>query len=844
MPIKYYQSYHNYFWQWEDDAEVITIPNGNTIAYRMVILNIVKELSPQGLPPFGALLLSLIALNPNGKEDIESVMKILGKKFGVSEVRLSRDENLHHTFDFLKRLSEIDEKYKSGKRKIILLKAIFEDCHNILSLRESSRIAKLYIDSSQAFLEKKEFATIPRDFHKTITTLGIINQKFPTVESIIEKMIDLPEQNDPIILEEPIESEDLIENFSNDPRTFKVGALVKQIWSGLNLPFHKNTPSQMPIGGVSDLTNKGNFDQLLISEYANDDLTFLSRLANNEALFLNRESPPSSNDLKRVILIDISMRNWGTPKTVAYATMLAIAKHPKSDFECEVFAIGDTVQAVQIESVHDLIEALQKVEATLNSAKGIEEYFKLFPSNKNREVFLITEKSVPLQNEMSKALSDYGEQINYLIFNDSTGQIDIFKKLKNSKKHIQHLEIPLQRLWKKKPKTKIVLRLREKNNFYPILVKPPQENRGVVKTKNGETFLITKDRTLLRYFDKTKNAGTKGWEIIHENLKISSSDFEVGVMNNGEYILLTFNPQNREVRIINLNTKKEKRFYFDQWRKLPKRSFVFHDQSFYHIGFFHGTSTWKIDIEGNIKKFEFDNSDRNMYDKKLKEDLENQTRVHFYHNLLKKLRTVGISENGKLAFNNHELVERQGNHLKLVHNSAIKYVAMAEKIEDNYFQFPDGSTVELINPGLFILKSSDEANYPIYFPSVLNMSNGIANQKCFAGNHYFKNEPLFEINLKNIGDKSKLRVVSTIKQFTGFGLLDCKNIAYEAPRNLLTYFTNLEATEAQNDLMASGAEVELIETNSSFKQQDDIGVPIFFSEYVKPFIQRILNYGT
>ncbi len=844
MSIEYYQSYHNYFWEWEDAAEVISIPNGNTIAYRMVILNIVKELAPQGLPPFGALILSLIALNPNGDKDIEMVKNIIAHRFSKSQPQFSADENLHGSFDFLKRLQKIDKKYKSGKNKIILLKAIFFDCHNILSLRDSYKIAALYIDSSQAFLEKKEFAVVPPGFRKTIKTLGIINQKFPTVESIIEKMVDLPVQEDPIILEEPNKSEDLIENLSNDPRTFKVGALVKQIWSGLNLPFHKNSPSQMPIGGVSDLTNKGNFDQLLISEYANDDLTFLSRLANNEALFLNRESPPSSNDLKRIILIDVSMRNWGTPKTVAYATMLAIAKHPKSDFECEVFAIGDTVQSIQFESVHDLIHGLQKVEATLNSAKGIEEYFSLFPSNKNREVFLITEKSVPLQNEMSKALSDYGEQINYLIFNDSTGQIDIYKKLKRSKKHIQHLEIPLRRLWEKKPKRKIVARVREKHNFYPILIKPPQESRGIIKTENGEIFLITKDRTLLRYFDKNKGKGSKGWEIVHENLKISSTDFEVGVMHNGEYILLTFNPQNREVRIINLTTKKEKKFYFDSWRKLPRRSFVFKDHSFYHVGFNYDNPTWKIDIEGNIVKLDFDKSYRTMYDKKLKEDLENQTKVHFYHNLLKKLKSVGISEDGRLIFNKHELVVNSGFHIKLEHNSTVKHVATAKMIDDNYFQFPDGSTVELINPGLFILKSSDEANYPFYFPSVLNMSSGIANQKCFAGNEYFRSQPLYEINLKDGGEKSKLEVVKTIKTITGFGLKECKKIADETPHNLQTFFTSKKASLNRYALMDSGADVEIIETNPAFKRQDEIPVQNFFSEYVKPFIQTILNNGT
>ena len=94
---------------------------------------------------------------------------------------------------------------------------------------------------------------------------------------------------------------------------------------------HHQLPGDQPLGGFSDLSNKGDFDKLLISEFANDELLLLSRVANNEALVLHREIPPGTDDLQRVVLLDVSLKSWGNPRILAYATMLAIARHPRTD---------------------------------------------------------------------------------------------------------------------------------------------------------------------------------------------------------------------------------------------------------------------------------------------------------------------------------------------------------------------------------------------------------------------------------------------------------------------------------------------------------------------------------
>ena len=75
--LNYFQSYQNYFWQWEDAGEVVAIPQETTIAYRQLLGDIIDKLYPQGLPPFGSLLLVMIATNPNGSISLDAIYSIV-----------------------------------------------------------------------------------------------------------------------------------------------------------------------------------------------------------------------------------------------------------------------------------------------------------------------------------------------------------------------------------------------------------------------------------------------------------------------------------------------------------------------------------------------------------------------------------------------------------------------------------------------------------------------------------------------------------------------------------------------------------------------------------------------
>ena len=456
----------DYFWEWENNGEVVAIPNGSTIAYKELIIKSLEALSYQGLPRFGSLLLVLSALNPDPNNSISHIKSIF-EKYGDGKI----NKNVEATFQFLENLKSLPEKYKTGKYKNLLLRAIFESSHNSISIKKSD-----YLKFSLEYSQDKEFGTFRENTHYTfqedIKVVSILQRKYPTKEDIINQLLNLPDLEEEITLEpnqSSEESTDLIQDLIDNPITNEIGSLVRILWSGLQLPFRNTAPSQRPMGGVSDLANKGNLDQLLISEFANDDVIFLSRLANNEALYLNRETPPESNNFNRVILIDVSLKNWGTPKTLSFATMLAIAKHPKTDIHCEIFTVGKTYQSVEHNSVEGLVKAVQAVSPVLDCSEGLRQYFKDFPISNNTEVLILTEKSTQYYSPIVTISNEFKEFINFWIYNDVEGNIEIFKKLKNSKKHVQTIQLPFERLWDEhRPKLKI--KPRKSADYYPILI--------------------------------------------------------------------------------------------------------------------------------------------------------------------------------------------------------------------------------------------------------------------------------------------------------------------------------------------------------------------------------------
>ena len=70
-------------------------------------------------------------------------------------------------------------------------------------------------------------------------------------------------------------------------------SIARQLLAAIHLPRSLSDRDDLPVGGISDISNRGPLDRLLLSELAHDDLTLAVRIATNEALYLAARRRPA-----------------------------------------------------------------------------------------------------------------------------------------------------------------------------------------------------------------------------------------------------------------------------------------------------------------------------------------------------------------------------------------------------------------------------------------------------------------------------------------------------------------------------------------------------------------------
>ncbi|MBB4801936.1 hypothetical protein HNP37_001997 [Flavobacterium nitrogenifigens] len=810
---KYVQSFEDYFWEFDsrlssdNGSEVISIPNTFTIAYEEFIFEILEFLSDDGFPPFGSLLLAIIGTNQENEGSIYVISLKAEEKIKLNKASYANPEGeffrVGAVIDFLKILSSLPEEYKRGEKRLELFQTIFHDCHKRVSSEKAKKILDEYREKKKngiKFQDKQPFNL--GNFIKDFRTIALLKAKFPTVQSILDAMANLPQQdlNDKLedeILEEKKLSEnvtDFVDQLIEDDRTFQVGSLIKRLWSGLNIPLHHNHPSQQPLGGISDLTNKGDFDKLVISEFAHDDDVFMSRIANNEALYIQREVPPEADKFQRILLIDVSLKNWGNPKILSFASAIAIARHPKTDIECKVFAVGDSFKEISLDNINEIIYSLGELNGKLECSKGLDAFFKENKiESKNQEVFLFSSEESLKLAPMQKALSDYFSEIKY-VFEMELESIKIFKNHNKGRKMLQHIIMPLDELWVRDHTKKYAVKDLSENTiplFYPV-----ERTYQNIFSYENESFVYM-NNSLFKFGDEKFE---KGFVKIASNLPFKNGNFAMKVNSEGERILL-YNYFNfrQYVSTINLNTYELKNSGdFASEINAGNVKVFEHENEFY---FTDNINFWLIDDDFKANKL--DGVDiKKVYDNYFQKrsvfvNLFKSSKIKY--NIIKKLDAAVIEE-GNLKINDYYISnllfqkyrnfmrkpsevffeERVNLILKNKGTSAVNLFKTlkqftdkspleikeiidydfsvilsnvnrdeAEKlkkeiekngdvcyIETQYLITADGSKITNQN-GILIFESSNKQIETFYIPFVINIPTAMASKTEFTGNNYF-----------------------------------------------------------------------------------------------------------
>jgi hypothetical protein len=593
----------------------------------------------------------------------------------------------------------------------------------------------------------------PSAINRDLSTLNLLNEKFPTTQSIVDAMrdhIDEPELDDEVVEEETtVETDkDFIQQLIEEPKTFQVGSLIKRIWSGLRIPMRHLSPGEQPIGGISDMANKGDLHRMLLSEFANDDEVFMNRVANNEALYIQREIPPEENIFERIILIDTSLKNWGTPKVLAFASAIAVIRHPKAHSECKVFALGQAGIPVSLDKPEDVIEALNLVSPILDVSEALGKFFNEEHTEKELEVFFITHQENLADEKTRKVIHENRDRLKFLITTSSDGELNFYKHHKGARKHIQKIKLPLQELWANLPQRKQKVhnvngKKTDLPQNYPILF-PTPSNKIAQFLYEGEFYILSSKKQLLKtylsdnYYDRNSYDYYKiyhGCEVLIEDISVKPrGEFALAKNKQQHFILCQYQPDKKLISKLNLNTKE----YSEQnvtGLNIPSSYHLIYFGRNFYLHQPMNSSCYKIGLEGNISVESIFNDDSEIDKNIAKAETEVAKLNRSGMKIISNFNKIGINENNNLVISGNELCRLYDNSLNLYKNRfTVKIPAEQNK---NKFTFQDGSEIITDSRGMLTFKSSNTGIPTFYIPSTEYGFLALATNTEYGGSEYY-----------------------------------------------------------------------------------------------------------
>jgi len=441
----YFKSADDYFWHWADEGEVIEWQDGRTLIYRSSLTEILAELK-DCFPPLGALLLLLNA----GKEDKARLWQTLHNIYQKIHLNVKDEYTwINDAYNLLDILGSLPDRNWLGNKKIHLLQTL---CAAVPPTVSNDVAGNILDNFNSGNLDKNILIPVPLSkfiVEVDLQYLAAIYKAIGNREELLLKLqtsvSELPKPL-PVVIPEPPQT-DLLSELANDPATAGFTKLTRQMIAALHIPMHVQGSSDQLFGGVSDISNRGNFDRLLISELAHDELSLMVRLANNEALYLRREQLPADYQPERFLLVDTCIRMWGTPRLLAMAAALACSFQNKKG-ELPAYALtGYDYTPLQLGTKAGVASALELLSPELHSATGLTAFAKNVLQKQQQEFFLITDETLFHAAPFQEAFAAIRKFNGYLILVNREGRVQLFHYNKGHRHLLNHAVYDLESIF-------------------------------------------------------------------------------------------------------------------------------------------------------------------------------------------------------------------------------------------------------------------------------------------------------------------------------------------------------------------------------------------------------------
>ena len=399
---------HPVFWEWVDDFSAIAWQNGPTITVRMELAIVLAALpkAGRGLPQLTTVLCLLSACRDSWPLSREFVRRMLGNRDTIDNVS---------TIELLDDLHEqAGQLFPSAQRKSELLWFLYSDLEGETDVETAKEVVQLLSTGNTSQLYGLGHKSL--DSEVVAALLWAALQEFDRERFLSWCETGLEQEVKPAPVEPELTSgqrvRSLLTELNDDDELGGVARLARQLLAAIALPRPLAEPDDLPLGGVSDIANRGALDRLLLSELAYDELTLAVRIATGEALYYRRETPPKSPPLRRMIVLDSGLRQWGVPRVFITAVGLALAAAGDERLAVEAYrARGDELIEIDLTRKEGLQQQLAALETDLHLGAALPAIQQLQSKNHEGEslpsdVVLVTSDDALADEEFRKKLRD------------------------------------------------------------------------------------------------------------------------------------------------------------------------------------------------------------------------------------------------------------------------------------------------------------------------------------------------------------------------------------------------------------------------------------------------------
>ncbi|MCU0720223.1 MAG: hypothetical protein MUC83_11010 [Pirellula sp.] len=378
------------FWEWNISESSIQWYDGGTISFSDELALILDRFRVQGLPRFDCLLLVIAATRDSWElyQNNTTRHRCMIESLTASSLHYSESVRLIKLLDGI-RFLPAEIRHNLNSRAMIC-----EMCLEELVPRCTGNA----VDWVLSGLRREKDGLIPQDrmnspsprhdeWQSDFRALTSSLERFELSKLLhrIQTGLDKPIPSPTELIEEwsdetfsdPIEARELVETLLNDAELYPIGRLAKDLLAALFRPARLTPETNSNLGGYSDISNRGTLDRLLLSELAYDNDTMAVRVSNGEALYLRREVPPRMETRDRCLLIESSIRSWGTPRVFQAAAAIALTASAPDQSKVHAWRCsGSTFERSFFTDQSGLKEYLHVLDPSLHCGGCMQELYK------------------------------------------------------------------------------------------------------------------------------------------------------------------------------------------------------------------------------------------------------------------------------------------------------------------------------------------------------------------------------------------------------------------------------------------------------------------------------------